>query len=370
MPKIRKVVTTVWYNKQNMYNLRRVFPDATFVYVDFYDKERLAEEVKDADVAVVMGDVDPCLLGENTLKWIQCDHAGLNGSARPEVFARGIAVTGAAGRSGPVLAEHAIYFMLQHCYHTKELLAAQEACRWGVEGSDSWSGLFGRTAGIIGMGHTGKLLAERLHALGMNLIAYNRSEIQGMDYISEKLCGKNGDTIDPLLAKSDFIILTIALTNDTFHMIDKEAFAKVKKGAFLVNMARGGIVCTEDMIDALNNGTLSGAGLDVFEEQPLSPDSPLWHMPTVYITPHSTPQVPDRQAATIEIIRENARRFEAGEPLLNLMRESDAGTGAGEKASGGWARMMNSSLSKEQIAKLPLEKFLGVRGWSDPSEWM
>ena len=88
----------------------------------------------------------------------------------------------------------------------------------------------------------------------------------------------------------------------------------------------------------------------------------------MYITPHSTPQVPDRQAATIEIIRENARRFEAGEPLLNLIKPSDAVSGA--KAEGGWARMMNSGLSKEQIAKMPLEKYLGKRGWSDPSEWM
>jgi hypothetical protein len=88
----------------------------------------------------------------------------------------------------------------------------------------------------------------------------------------------------------------------------------------------------------------------------------------VYITPHCTPQVPDRQAATIAIIRENARRFEAGEPLMNLMRPSDAVTG--QKAEGGWARMMNSGLSKEQIAAMPLEKYLGARGWTDPSEWM
>ena len=368
MNTIRKVVTTVWYNKKNMYDLRRVFPDAKFVYVDFYDKERLAEAVKDADVAVVMGDVDPCLLGENTLKWIQCDHAGLNGSARPEVFERGIPVTGAAGRSAPVLAEHAVYFMLQGCYHTRELLKAQDECRWGVEGSESWRGLFGRTAGIIGMGHTGKLLAERLNAFGMRLITFNRSPVEGMDYIDQKLAGKNGDTIDPLLEQSDFIILTVALTDETFHMINKESLKRAKPGAFLVNMARGGLVCTEDLIEALNSGTLSGAGLDVFEEQPLSPESPLWHMPNVYITPHSTPQVPDRQAATIEIIRENARRFEAGEPLMNLMKPSDAVSGG--KAEGGWARMMNSGLSKEQIAKMPLEKYLGKRGWSDPSEWM
>ena len=368
MPKINKVVTTVWYNKQNMYDLRRVFPDAQFVYVDFYDKERLAEEVKDADVAIIMGDVDPCLLGENTLKWIQCDHAGLNGSARPEVFARGIPVTGAAGRSAPVLAEHAIYFMLQGCYHTRELLAAQDECRWGVDGQDNWRGLFSRTAGIIGMGNNGKQIADRLHAFGMRLITYNLDEFQGYDYINKRLTIKNGDSLDPLLEESDFIILSIALTDDTFHMLNKETFAKVKRGAFLVNMARGGVVCTEDMIDALNEGILSGAGLDVFEEQPLSPESPLWHMPNVYITPHCTPQVPDRQAATIAIIRENARRFEAGEPLINLMRPSDAVTG--EKAAGGWARMMNSGLTKEQIAKMPLEKYLGVRGWTDPSEWM
>ena len=84
MPKIKKVVATVWYNKKNMHDLRRVFPDAEFCYVDFFDKEKLEKEVKDADVAILMGDVDPCLLGENTLKWIHCDHAGLNGSARPD----------------------------------------------------------------------------------------------------------------------------------------------------------------------------------------------------------------------------------------------------------------------------------------------
>ena len=368
MPEIKKVVTTVWYNKQNMYKLRRVFPDAEFVYVDFFDKERLVEEVKDADVAILMGDVDPCLLGENTLKWIHCDHAGLNGSARPEVFARGIPVTGAAGRSAPVLAEHCIYFMLQACYHTKELLKAQQECRWGVEGSNQWKGLYGRTAGIIGMGNNGKMLAERLHALGMNLLAFDKYPINGFDYISQKYCANNGDTIQPLLEKSDFVILTLALTDETFHMINKETLVQCKDGAFLVNMARGGIVCTEDLIDALNSGKLSGAGLDVFEEQPLSPESPLWRMENVYITPHCTPQVPDRSAASIEIIRDNARRFEAGEPLRNLMRPSDAMSV--EKAEGGWAKLMNNNVPKEQIRIEMLEKFLGKRGWTDPSEWM
>ena len=367
MPKIKKVVATVWYNKDNMRNLRRVFPNAEFVYVDFFDKERLAEEVKDADAAILMGDVDPVLLGENTLKWIHCDHAGLNGSARPEVFARGIPVTGSAGRSAPVLAEHAIYFMLLSCYHTRQMMKAQEACQWGVDGMNKWYGLYGRTAGIVGMGNNGRELAVRLHAMGMNIIAYNNSPIQGFDYC-RKLAAKNGDMLDELLAESDFVILNLPLNDSTFHMINKDSIAKMKDGAFLVNMARGGIVCTEDLIDALNSGKLGGAGLDVFEEQPLNPESPLWKMENVYITPHSTPQVPDRQGRSIEIIQENARRFEAGEPLLNLMKPSDAMSR--EKAEGGWARIMNVNLTREQAAAMHLEKYLGERGWTDPSEWM
>ena len=368
MPKIKKVVATVWYNKKNMYDLRRVFPDAEFCYVDFFDKEKLEKEVKDADVAILMGDVDPCLLGENALKWIHCDHAGLNGSARPEVFARGIPVTGAAGRSAPVLAEHCIYFMMQGCYHTKELLRAQENCTWGVDGMNTWRGLYGRTVGIVGMGNNGRMLADRLHAFGMNIVAYDKFPIKEYDYISQKYCADAGDTIQPLLEQSDFVVLTLALTDETYHMINKDTLAQMKDGAFLVNMARGGIVCTEDLIEALKSGKLSGAGLDVFEEQPLSPESPLWKMEQVYITPHSTPQVPDRAARSVEIIRENARRFEAGEPLLNRMRPEDAMNG--EKSQGGWARMMNSNVPKEKIDLQRLEKYLGKRGWNDPSEWM
>ena len=368
MPKIKKVVATVCYNKKNMYDLRRVFPDAEFCYVDFFDKEKLEKEVKDADVAILMGDVDPCLLGENALKWIHCDHAGLNGSARPEVFARGIPVTGAAGRSAPVLAEHCIYFMMQGCYHTKELLRAQENCTWGVDGMNTWRGLYGRTVGIVGMGNNGRMLADRLHAFGMNIVAYDKFPIKGYDYISQKYCADAGDTIQPLLEQSDFVVLTLALTDETYHMINKDTLAQMKDGTFLVNMARGGIVCTEDLIEALKSGKLSGAGLDVFEEQPLSPESPLWKMEQVYITPHSTPQVPDRAARSVEIIRENARRFEAGEPLLNRMRPEDAMNG--EKSQGGWARMMNTNVPKEKIDFQSLEKYLGKRGWTDPSEWM
>ncbi len=367
MAKINKVVTTVWYNKEDMHALRNLFPNADFVYVDFYDKEKLEEEAKDADLAILMGDVDNCLLGDNTLKWIHCDHAGLNGSARPEVFAKGIPVTGAAGRSAPVLAEHCIYFMMQYCYHTKELLAAQAKGQWGVDGSNTWRGLYGRTVGIVGMGNNGRMLADRLHVMGMEIICFDKFPIKGYDYAKKKLAGDEGDSLDELLSVSDFVVLTLALTDETYHMMNYEAFQKMKKDSFLVNMARGGIVCTADLMRALDEQLIGGAGLDVTEEEPLPSDHPLWNHPSVYITPHCTPQVPHRTGRSLEIIGENARRFEAGERMMNVLRPEDAVTVSESK--GGWARMMNSNIPKEQIAKMDLEKYLGKRGWTDVSEW-
>ena len=231
-----------------------------------------------------------------------------------------------------------------------------------------WRGLYGRTVGIVGMGNNGRMLADRLHAFGMKILAYDKFPIQGYAYLEAKYCANEGDTLQPLLEQSDFVVLTLSLTDETYHMINRDTLAQMKDGAFLVNMARGGIVCTEDLIDALRSRKLSGAGLDVFEEQPLFPESPLWKMENVYITPHATPQVPDRAARSIEIIRENARRFENGEPLLNLMKPADAMNG--EKASGGWTRVLNSKVPKEQIQMEMLEKFLGKRDWTTPEEWM
>lgn len=368
MTKINKVVSTVWWNKENYHKLRNLFADSEFVYVPFYDKETLEKEVTDADVAIILGDVDNCLLGENSLKWVQCDHAGLNGSARPEVFAKGFDVAGAAGRSAPVLAEHCIYFMLELCYHTKELLAAQEACQWGVEGSQKWRGLYGRKVGIVGMGNNGRMLADRLHAFGMDIYAYDYFPIKGYDYC-HKFSHQEGHNLDTLLSECDFVVLTLALTDETYHMFNADTFNKMHDGSYLINMARGGIVDTQALLDALNSGKLAGTGLDVIEEDPLPADHPLWHMENVYITPHCTPQVPNRDGRTLEIIAENKRRFEAGEPLMNLLKPADATSSTGAAASGGWARLMNSDMPKEEIEKLPLDKYLGERGWRDPAEW-
>lgn len=323
MRKIKKVLATVDYSPEDLAALKEIFKGSSFVHANHRDTETILRELEDADVAVLPSDVDVRFLGENSLKWIHCDHAGLNHSARQEIFDKGILLSGSAGRSSPVLAEHCIYFMLNACYHTRELLEAQTACHWGVQGQDTWRGLFGRTAGIIGMGNNGKMLAERLNAFGMRIISYDRCALNGYDFIEQKLDASAGDTLEPLLRQSDFIILCIAMTDDTYHLINKDTFPLMKRGAVLVNMARGGLICTEDLLEALDSGQISCAGLDVFEQEPLPADHPLWKRRDVYITPHVTPQVPWRTGRSLEIIRENARRYQAEEELLNQVHAQD-----------------------------------------------
>ena len=249
-------------------------------------------------------------------------------SARPEVFERGILLSGSAGRSAEVLAEHAVYFMLNACYHTRELMAAQSAHEWLREpGMYAWRGLYGRTAGIIGMGHTGKCLAERLHAFGMRLYTYSRSATPQLPFIDHEYVMSRGEGPEALYENSDFIILCIAMTDQTRHMLDAAAFAHVKRGAVLVNMGRGQLVDNEALLAALSDGTLSCAGLDVFDPEPLPKDSPLWDCPNVYITPHITPAVPDRNGRCLEIIRENVRRYLHEEPLINQVKPEDRYSG-------------------------------------------
>ena len=122
---------------------------------------------------------------------------------------------------------------------------------------------------------------------------------------------------------SDFVVLATPLSDATHHLIGARELALMKSTAVLVNMARGGVVDETALIETMRAGGIAGAGLDVFAQEPLPADSPLWDLPNVAITPHTTPQVPDRTGRSLEMIVENVQRFRAGEPLLNLLTPAD-----------------------------------------------
>jgi phosphoglycerate dehydrogenase-like enzyme len=123
-------------------------------------------------------------------------------------------------------------------------------------------------------------------------------------------------------------VVATPLSDATHGMIGARELGLMKRSAFVVNVGRGEVIDEAALVEALREGRVGGAGLDVFEVEPLPADSPLWGMPNVYITPHATPAVPDKTERSLRVVVENARRFRAGEPLLNLLGPEDVWTGA------------------------------------------
>ena len=323
MPEIDVVLLTVRWADEYVDRLRQHLAGAELVRTQ--DAAEIARTLARADVAILSSDLDDRFADAPRLRWVHCDHAGLNKSARPWVFERGLLVTSSSGRSAPALAEHAILFMLLFSYRFPDLLAAQRAHQWGIPGQDRLRGLIGRTVGIVGLGNTGRELATRARALGMRVLGYRRraEDVPGVDRL---YAAERGESLDELLAESDFVVLATPLSDATHHLIGPRELGLMQPSAVLVNMARGSVVDEAALIEVLRAGRIAGAGLDTFAQEPLPSDSPLWDVPNVLITPHMTPQVPDRTGRSLKMIVENIRRYRAGERMLNLLTPADVYT--------------------------------------------
>ncbi|NUU24936.1 MAG: D-2-hydroxyacid dehydrogenase [Streptomycetaceae bacterium] len=324
---IRSVLSTVMFDPSEVEQLRQAFAPAEFVHVQPGDGEGIARALERADVAVLWGDLDERHINAPHLQWVHCDHSGLTRSALPEVFARGLIVTGSAGRSAPALAQHGFYFALALNFDARRLLAMQDAHLWrGYDGYDEKRSLWGQTLGIVGFGHTAREMARIGKVFGMHVIVYRRSAAEPAPDVDIMLSADDGDSLDLLLKEADVVMLATQLTDVTHHLFSADEFARMKKTALLVNMSRGAVVDQDALVKALHAGEIAGAGLDVTDPEPLPSDSPLWDAPNVLITPHRTPPVPDRTQRSIDIIVENIRRYRDGEPLMNRLTERDVYT--------------------------------------------
>ena len=263
------------------------------------------------------------------LRWVHCCHAGLNKSARPEVFSRGIIVTGAAGRSAPSLAEHAFFFMLALTYDAYGLKSAQADHDWGrfIPRYAASRGLNGQTVGIVGYGNTGRAVAKRARAFDMNVLVYSRSVRECPAEADAYFAADAGDSLDTLLRESDYLVLCCQYTDETRRLIDEAALTKMKPTARLINMSRGGVVDQAALIAALREGRIAGAGCDVFAEEPIPADDPIWDVPNLIITPHATPRVADFEGNSTMALFENIRRYRSDEPMLNRLQERDVLSG-------------------------------------------
>jgi phosphoglycerate dehydrogenase-like enzyme len=303
--------------------LKQAIAPRRLLVVSAKDDKAIGEALKEAEIAILNGDLDQRYIDAPKLKWVHCDHAGLTKSARRGVFERGLIVTSSAGRSGPALAEHAIMFMLMLCSNYPAFCEAQKRREWlRYKGAEKLRALWGRTIGIVGMGHTGPALAARCKAFEMRVLGYRRRDV-AVPHVDRMFSADKGETLDPILDECDVLALVVNLSDATYHLIGEREIGRMKPGAIIVNLSRGSVIDEAALIRALREGRIAGAGLDVAETEPLPPSNPLWDAPNTLITPHFTAAMPDKSERSLAMILTNLAAYKAGKPLQNRITAED-----------------------------------------------
>lgn len=216
------------------------------------------------------------------LKYIQLTSAGYDRVSMEYVNQHNIKISNACGVYSIPMAEFAIAGVLQIYKHMGNFAENQKVALWNKE--RNLLELFGKTACIVGCGNVGTECAKRFKVFGCHVVGVDIVTRKDENYSKIELI----DNIDEVLAVSDIVVLTLPLTEHTFHIMNKDRFEKMKKESVLVNIARGAVVDTAALIEALDNKRLGGAVLDVFEEEPLSKENRLWSMENVIVTPHNS----------------------------------------------------------------------------------
>jgi phosphoglycerate dehydrogenase-like enzyme len=250
----------------------------------------------------------------NTVRWLHFVSAGREGFDAVGIPS-GIAVTYAAGGAAPAVAEHAMALLLALGRRIPDVLGQQAQRKWDrmPPASRAWS-LEGKTVAIVGFGHIGQELARRIRPFGAKIIGLSRS-IKPDASLDES---RPLSELRAVLPRADAVVISIALTAETHHLLDRSAFAVFKPGAYLVNVARGGVIDQAALCEVLASGKVGGAGLDVTDPEPLPAGDPLWDCPNLILSPHfGGSGSPATLARLANGAAENLRRFKAGDPLLH-----------------------------------------------------
>jgi phosphoglycerate dehydrogenase-like enzyme len=291
--------------------------DTGISHVEVRTADELVAHLPAADVLVVSGLWRNELAGlASRLKLIQSISAGTDQYDKALLRQRGIRLASAAGVNAQAVAEHAMALMLALCRRLPEARDHQHARRW--RGMISEIGaredqLTGKTLLIVGLGRIGGRLARVARAFDMRVIATKRDPTTGTDG-ADAVYGH--DRLHDVLREADVVVLTCPLTPETENLIDAAALAAMKPAAHLINVARGRVIDEPALIEALQQGRIAAAGLDVTREEPLPAASPLWAMPQVLITPHSAGETQRYEDAVIDILLDNLGRLWRGEPEL------------------------------------------------------
>jgi phosphoglycerate dehydrogenase-like enzyme len=285
-------------------------------------QERIAEEIFTADIfcghAKVPVDWDG-VVRQGRLRWLQSSAAGMDHCLVPSVIASDIVVSSASGVLSDQVVEHTISLITGWCRGLPTFLRAQQKKEFVRRPTRD---LTRGTVGIVGLGGVGRRLARLLRAFEVRILATDMFPIDKPEHV-ETLWP--ADRLDDLLPQVDFLVLCVPLNQDTRGMIDARAIAKMKPGSLLVNVARGPLVVTADLIAALDSGHLAGAVMDVTDPEPLPESSRLWEFPNVIITPHVGGQSGWRIDNMTRLFCRNLERWQAKLPLINYLSDKRLG---------------------------------------------
>ena len=289
-------------------------PDATIINAG---QEGIADYLGEADIFCGHAKVPvpwPEVVRQGRLRWIQSSAAGLDHCLVPEVVAaETIQVTSASGLFADGVAEQTMALLLGLLRSMPTFYGAQLRHEFIRRPTRD---LHGTTVGIVGLGGNGRRIAEVLAPWRVKTVAVDLHPVNQPASVDTLW---HASRLDELLAISDIVILCVPLTEHTTRMIDAARLAQMRPGSLLINVARGAVVVEGDLVSALRSGHLAGAGLDVTESEPLDPESPLWDLPGVAITPHVGAQSADRVDKTTRFFCDNLQRFFTKVPMRNLV---------------------------------------------------
>jgi len=278
------------------------------------DREHACTLAKNAEVIVAWNVPEGVIERATRLKWIHATAAGVDTLLFPSVLNGRVLLTSSVGIHTAVLPEHVMAVILAFARRLHVAVRNQMARRWD-RGATIGEELEGKVLGVLGLGAIGRALAPRAAAFGMRVIGTKRSP-EEIPHV-EKVLPPDGTA--EVLQTADFVVVLLPLTAQTRGLIDAKALALMKPTAVLINVGRGPVVQEAALIDALRQGTIAGAGLDVFDREPLPADSPLYELKNVIITPHVSGASPTYLDRAIPLFCENLRRYLAGAPMLNTV---------------------------------------------------
>jgi len=324
-----EIIVTASFTPQLLDKLRAVSSQIKVEPISLTDRRWPEDKEMSAEIYYATNGLPPLEQAPN-LRWVQLHWAGVDHLREQPIWHSDVLLTSASGIHAPNIGQYVMAQILAWANRLPRWFHYQQQAKWP---KDRWQKLLpdelrGQTLGILGYGSIGREVARLAKGFGLTVLATkgNAKSLHHHGYAIPGTGDPQGEMVDRLyppeavrsmLATCDYLVITLPLTSRTHHLLNESLLREMKPSAFLVNVGRGSIINEPDLVKALQRGWIAGAGLDVFEQEPLPADSPLWSMENVIISPHVSGFTPYYDERAVDLFADNIRRYLAGEPLLN-----------------------------------------------------